>query len=137
MNELYIGVVGYSGQAFDNEKAKGLLQQAYDIIDQTYTGQKIVVSGLTDQGIPALAYRHAVERDWKTVGIACADACNYDCFPVDEQIIVGENWGDESERFLSSIDVLVRVGGGQQSIRETAEFMKTGKPVYEYNLEAK
>lgn len=43
-------------------------------------------------------------------------------FPCNRQTIVGERWGDESETFLSSIDVLLRFGGGPQSQAEFGKF---------------
>lgn len=137
MSEIKIGVVGYSAQKFDESEAVRMLREAYDLIDRQYSGKsKAVVSGLTDLGIPALAYREAVSRGWRTVGIACSKAKDYTCFPVDEEIIVGSEWGEESQTFLKSLDVLVRVGGGKQSIRETAEFRESGRPVFEYYLQA-
>ncbi|MBI4148037.1 hypothetical protein HY490_01990 [Candidatus Woesearchaeota archaeon] len=75
-----------------------------------------------------------MRRGYRTVGIACAKAKDYELFPVNEKIIVGDNWGDESPVFLNYIDVLVRVGGGAQSKRETAETKSRGKPVIEYDL---
>lgn len=135
MLELKIGVVGYSAQKFDESEAIKLLKEAYDFLDQQYTDRcKVIVSGLTDLGIPALAYREAVQRGWKTIGIACSKAYDYECFPVDEKILVGDDWGDESQTFLDSIDVLVRVGGGKQAIKETTEMKSRGKQVIEYNL---
>jgi len=38
-----------------------------------------------------------------------------DCWDVDEEYIEGENWGDESEKFLSMLDRMVKIGGGNQS----------------------
>jgi len=135
MKEVKIGVVGYSAQKFDQNEAAKKICDAYDIIDEKYAdSEKAVVSGLTDLGIPGLAYREAVKRNWRTVGIACSEAENYDCFPVDETKIVGSNWGDESPTFLDTIDVLVRIGGGNQSMRETAEHKSRGKFALEYNL---
>ncbi len=135
MDELKIGVVGYSAQQFDKQAAVQNLKQAYDQLEAQYPGRaKVIVSGLTDLGIPALAYREAAARGWRTVGIACSKAASYDCFPVDEKQIVGHKWGAESQTFLNSIDVLVRVGGGNQSVRETAEMKASGRLVIEYDL---
>lgn len=136
-NELKIGVAGYSAQRFDIQEAQRMLREAYDQIDSQHPEiSKAVVSGLTNIGIPALAYREAVSRGWRTVGIACSKASEYECFPVDERIIVGSEWGEESPRFLQTLDVLVRVGGGGQAKRETAEIKALGKPVFEYDLPA-
>lgn len=136
-NILRIGVNDYSSQKFDSERATQMINEAYDILERDYKGfEKVVVSGLTDLGIPGIAYRVAVNRGWKTVGIACTKADRYACFPVDEKIIVGENWGDESQTFLNSIDVLVRIGGGKQTMKECAEWESKGKPFIQYDLEA-
>ncbi len=137
MDELKIGVVGYSAQKFDESEAEIMIQDAFDVLQGLYGSKSFaVVSGLTDLGIPATAYKEASERGWRTVGIACSKAAEYDCFPVDEEILVGDEWGDESPTFLDSIDVLVRVGGGNQSMRETAEMKSRGKHVIEYELAA-
>ena len=134
-NDLNIGVVGYSAAKFDKQEADKMLKDAFDKIDEKYPDKtKIVVSGLTDIGIPSLAYREAVKRKWKTVGIACSKADEDELFPVDKKIIVGNEWGDESPVFLKSIDIMVKIGGGKQSIKECKEFKESGKEVINYFL---
>jgi len=134
MVKLRIGVVGYSTNV-DETKALELIVDAFDKINAEHPEEKEVVSGFTDIGISAIAYREAKRRKWRTVGIACKKAFKHPCYVVDDYKIIGENWGDESKTFLDSIDVLVRVGGGNQAMKETEEFKKTGKPVYEYELQ--
>lgn len=136
MRTLKIGVVGYSGQKFNQSDAKRLLTKAFDAVVADHSGASDIwiVSGLTDLGIPALAYRAARDREWKTSGVACSLAHLHPCFNVDESKIVGSNWGDESETFLSEIDVIVRVGGGRQSLAEVEAFSRTGKRMYQYEL---
>lgn len=138
MTTLKIGVVGYSAQKFSDFDAMHLLGVAFDRVLVDYPGATAftIVSGLTDLGIPKLAYRAAMARGWRTSGIACAEAEKYDCFDVDEKKIVGDNWGDESKTFLDEIDVLVRIGGGKQSLAEVARFKANGGHVYEFELEA-
>ena len=110
MEELKIGVVGYSAQKFNEGEAQRMISEAYDTINSQSNGkQKTIVSGLTDLGIPAVAYREAVKRGWKTIGVACSKAEEYDCFPVNERQIIGNEWGDESETFLNQLEILVRV----------------------------
>ncbi|MBT3397686.1 hypothetical protein HOA55_03135 [archaeon] len=134
MNELRIGVVG-SEENFDEAEAQEMILEAFDKLDlQCPTKTKIIVSGLTDRGIKAIAYREATKRNWGTMGIACSRAREYDCFPVDEKIIEGNEWGDESSTFLDNIEVLIRIGGGNQSFRETAEAKARGKQVMEGDL---
>jgi hypothetical protein len=135
--QLKIGVTGYSAQKFDENTARSMLREAYDLIQSEYRNRSLVViSGLTDLGIPALAYREAVSRGWRTVGIACSKAAQYPCFNVNERIIVGNEWGQESPTFLDSFDVLIRIGGGGQARRETEEAKRRGKRVLEYELSA-
>jgi hypothetical protein len=134
---LYVGVMGYSAQKFDIEKAKELLNDAFDRISLENPDKDIfIVSGYTNLGIPGLAYSEAVKRGWKTFGIACKKALDYDVFPCDEKIIIGENWGDESSTFLSQCEIFVRVGGGNQSRREAAVAIDECKFVIEYDLPA-
>lgn len=132
---MKIGVVGYSSGSFDTRVAAlmveiGIIQLLYDDLVKNKTNfskETTIVSGLTNVGIPKLAYEIAAKHDWSTVGIACELAKGFDCYPVDEEIIVGEEWGDESQTFINYIDCLIRVGGGEQSLEEVALF-KALKP---------
>ncbi|NEP01383.1 MAG: hypothetical protein F6K58_22550 [Symploca sp. SIO2E9] len=132
---MRIGVVGYSKQVFESDTALSLIQRAFDVIATKQNIEVVeVVSGLTQLGIPALAYQEAVRRGWKTIGVACRKALDYQCFPVDQRIIVGRNWGDESQAFLDMIDILVRFGGGQQAHFECLLAQEQGKQVIEFEL---
>lgn len=136
MKELRIGVVGYVVENFDVSKARGMVKDAYDILDKEYPDySKTVVSGLTDVGILGLAYREAVKRKWRTAGVACSKAKGLKWFPVDEHTIFGSQWADESQKFLDSIDALVRIGGGEQSHREIEKVKSMGKRILEYELD--
>lgn len=122
---LRIGIVGYSDKKFNKLEAKLLLiESILEILtDINCNACNVnvdvqIVSGLTNIGIPAIAYELAKKHKWKTVGVACKKAKDYEVFPVDEEIIVGDEWGDESKTFLENIDVLIRVGGGKQSFKE-------------------
>lgn len=128
MSRVNVGVVGYSAQDFNRSKAKQHLEEAFDKIESEHGGKPIIVSGLTDLGIPALAYREASKRGWDTVGIACRKADEYECYPVNERIVRDEweDWGDESEEFLSQIDIIVRVGGGEQTQDEIEKARQKG-----------
>lgn len=140
MRTLKIGVVGYSAQKFDEAEARGLLAEGVQraLRDAGEDVSEVdIVSGLTDLGIPALAYRLAVAHGWMTTGIACSKAEDYECFPVERRLIVGDNWGDESPTFLADVDVLVRVGGGKQSLVEAEMIKQLGKLTYEFDLPAR
>lgn len=90
--------------------------------------QKVsIVSGLTLTGVPKLAYEYANLKSYQTVGISANRSLNTKIFPCDKIYIFGNNYGDESEYFIEYIDVLIRVGGGKQSLREVEMFKKKVK----------
>ena len=94
-----------------------------------------IVSGYTDYGIPALSYAlsklhckgYYNHIDCTTTGFAPKEAVSNILCKVNKVIIVGEKYGDESEEFVDYIDVLIKIGGGKQSIKEFALF-KEKKP---------
>lgn len=133
---MKVGVVGYSDDScFDHDIAKALMVIAMDIIEKTHKKDKYeLVSGLTNMGIPKIAYELAEGRGWVTVGLSSAEAKNYDCYDVDKEIIEGEKFGDESEKFIDYIDCLIRIGGGKQSMKETKMAKDKNMKVYEYDL---
>jgi len=137
---LFIGVVGYSAQKFDEQEAREILEEAFDDIEEEYVDngdwEKIsVVSGLTNQGIPKIAYQIADERGYDTIGVAPLEADDYDLYDVDEIIYEGENFGDESETFIDMVDVFVKVGGGDQSQHEMELAEAEDISILEFDLE--
>lgn len=104
-------------------------------------GEAELVSGLTNQGVPRLAYELAAALGMRTVGVSARQALRVRAglFPVDERVIVGERFGDESAVFLARIDVLIRIGGGPQSRREAeafrAQLEQRGAPVEQHLVE--
>lgn len=127
-----LGLVGYSRSKFDWDEARRLVEhgirRAFEGSGRSFS-EGVLVSGLTNMGIPKLGYEFARAKSIRTVGIAPRRAKRVRCglFPVDEQIIVGHNFGDESETFIDSIDALLRVGGGPQSRREVVMFREKHK----------
>ncbi len=124
---LRIGVVGYSRPHFDHAAAEALLADAVARVlarAGLEPGAAELVSGLTDCGVPGLAYRLAVKLGMPTVGVSAKQALRVRAglFPVDRQILVGRRFGDESPAFIAMIDAMIRVGGGPQSRREVALF---------------
>jgi hypothetical protein len=133
-----IGVVGYSGGKFDESIAKALLILAFDIVEaDNKSDEYAVVSGCSDMGIPSLAYREADKRGWETVCLSAEEVKEYDCYDTDKEMYFGEKFGDESEEFIKYIDCLVRIGGGEQSLKETEMAKDADMPVYEYDLPEK
>jgi hypothetical protein len=112
-----------------------MIIHAYDQIETMFPSSNIaMVSGLTAVGVLKIAYEEAVRRGWRTEGVACEKAKDHPLFPVDEAIIHGKNWGDESQIFLARLDGLIRIGNGPQSVRECDEIRGRGLPTLEYNL---
>ncbi|OJJ18109.1 hypothetical protein BKI52_29810 [marine bacterium AO1-C] len=124
-NTLKIGVVGFSRNQFDQQDAA---QKLKHFITQIIEGKEAssieLVSGLTNMGVPRLAYLLADELGLVTVGFSAKQALRVRAgvYPVQKQIIYGQKFGDESEEFIQYIDVLVRIGGGKQSRHETERF---------------
>ena len=137
MNKLRLGVVGYCPPTkFDEKKAIEYLCDAFDRVISDFPNHEVtMVAGVTNVGVLKLAYIEAKRRGWRTAGVGCKKAYDFEWFPTDEEpIIIGENWGDESPTFLNSIDALVRIGIGEQSLDEAAQIMEKGKKTYEYDL---
>ena len=139
-NTLYIGVVGYSGQKFDEAEAREIIEEAFDDIEDEYIEKGdyeeiTVVSGLTNLGIPKIAYEVADARGYGTMGIAPEEADEYDLYNVDEIIYEGTKFGDESETFIDNIDVFLKVGGGDQSQQELELAEAEDMSVMEFELE--
>jgi len=59
---------------------------------------------------------------------------DYELFDVDEIIWVGKSFGDESQAFIDMIDVLVKIGGGEQSEKELQMAEEEDITVLEYEL---
>ena len=157
MRMARIGVVGYCPPTrYDEKKALEYLEDAFKRFAKDFPERKIViVSGVTNVGVLAQAYRLATEHGYATGGVACEKAASYELFPLTERpIIVGKNWGDESLVFINGIDAItdpkklaeyayhphqgldamIRIGVGPQSIRETNLVKSKGKQTYEYDL---
>lgn len=137
---LRIGVVGYSDETKIRDRLKSFSCVEAILTTSLLTMESMLesrngscnsfqmVSGLTNLGVPKIAYSlskkgsHNKEIFTKTVGFACAKAKDFPQFPVDEKHIIGTEWGDESSAFLDYIDGLIRIGDGEQSIKECHDF---------------
>lgn len=144
---LRIGVVGYSDDAkidsllSDRDWVRINLVWAINQMKQNLAAIHGVcdsyelVSGLTDTGIPSIAYDIAKNDDafLKTIGFACSKAKDFPQFPVDKKYIIGNNWGEESNAFLEYVDCIIRIGDGKQSIEECNRFKEKypDKPIVE------
>lgn len=130
MKPIRLGVMGYSAQNFDRQTAIDILFQELTKLPKG----SVVVSGETNLGIPGLAYNVAYLLDLTTVGISCAKAIDYPCYPCNKVIRVGSKWGDETKTFLEYCDQFLRIGGGAQSLKEVEMAKQMNKLVKEYDL---
>ncbi|MFH1047449.1 MAG: hypothetical protein V1738_04055 [Patescibacteria group bacterium] len=134
---MYIGVVGYLPPSeFDEKEALLRLQQSFDDIDRRWPDQlKAVVSGLTDVGIHAIAYREAERRGWMTVGICCRRAFDHNLYPCAVKVFAGKDFGDDEEvrAFTKNLNCLVRIGDGPISRRITEQLRNEGLPIWEHD----
>lgn len=125
--KLKIGVIGYSRPNIDEAQARTHLQACFKqfIVQANVERLQVeIVSGLTNAGVPKVAYELAAQWQIKTVGISAREAlqAKSGIFPVMKQMIIGQHFGDESAFFIHYIDCLVRVGGGEQSLKEIGMF---------------
>lgn len=124
-----IGVAGYCAQKFDRDDARIQLER---YLSKYVDNHVAVVSGLSDMGVPGIAYRIAKDLGITTIGIAAGKARGADnLWPCDEVYFVGQDWGDESLFFLGKIDELIAYEGGQQTKREVALAKELGIKVAE------
>jgi len=127
---MKIGFIGYSETKFDITKANNIIKHIKNNINENDE----IVSGATMYGIPKLVYNSF--KNNKKIGIMCKQGYNCDLYPCDIIYVIGDNWGDESQFFIDYIDVLYKIGGGKQSIKEKQLAIEKKIPVYEYNLDS-
>lgn len=126
---MKIGFCSYSETSFDIQKANEIIKT----IKQNISDDDEIVSGATMYGIPKLVYNYFNKN--KKIGIMCKQGYDCELYPCDVIYSIGDNWGDESEFFIKYIDVLYKIGGGKQSIKEMKMAKERGIPVIEYYLE--
>jgi hypothetical protein len=131
---MNIGFIGYSASKFDSDKAYKIIRNIFkNKIDPLDKDIKIV-SGATNLGIPKIVYEIADKKNYYTIGIMCSKGFNYEMFDVNKLYVEGNEWGEESELFLDTIDILFKVGGGEQSKKELNKAKKRGIKTFEYDL---
>jgi orotate phosphoribosyltransferase-like protein len=125
--KIKIGVVGFSRNQFDKVEAyQKLFKYITDLVDADNKQFVEIVSGYTASGVPLLAYQIADKLGLETVGISARQALNVKSgrYPVKKLMLIGKKFGDESEKFIEYIDILIRIGGGKQSRHEVELFKK-------------
>lgn len=125
-----IGFIGYSGQEFDENKAREIIEEIFKQLSK----DSVIVSGATNLGIPKLAYEKANKLGMKTIGVMCEKGHDYELAKLDNLIIKGKEWGEESDTFLSMIDTLYKIGGGEQSEKEFKKAKQIGIATFEFKI---
>lgn len=128
------GVVGFSGSWKRNPRpdAEAITARVLErLFRDASAGDAPVwcVSGATDFGVPAIAYRVAGDLGLCRVGITAEQAFRYPLAELDRLTVIGERFGDESEAFVRACNVVWMIGGGPQSEREVRLAHRLGKPV--------
>lgn len=142
-DDFFVGLVGYTAGVFDEEKAKSIIVNMFNDVEEmlkTSNGshkRPVLVSGYSNLGILKIGYEEATKRGWKTVGCAPKEVLNYDIYDVDEKWIVGDNFGDESEYFISHIDIFIGIGNGKQTMKESEMAKERKIPMFMFELDRK
>lgn len=137
-NELYkIGVVGFSDENKMHPDTYTLLANLIKQICETDVKKNsfVFVGGYTNTGINRILYDCC-----KTNGVLIGAICSgkhkeYECWPdVDYLEVIGNEWGDESESFVNSLDLIIRIDGGEQSHSEILMAKEKDLQVEEFDL---
>lgn len=111
---MAVGFVGYSVMEFDRDTASDVVSYVLDGLPK----DAVVVTGATNIGIPNMVVEMSKKRGLYTIGIMPKDGYKTGLSDVDELVIEGLHWGDESQKFIDMIDKLYAIGGGRQSTKE-------------------
>jgi len=135
-NTITIGLAGFSSN-FENVKGNDLeavVKQAIQLMlkrrMKDYVPRRILlISGATNVGVPHIGYSVAKSLGCKSVGITSEEAKKYPIALLDYLTVIGENFGDESNDFISTLDELWVIGGGAQSLHECKLALDAGVPL--------
>ena len=135
-DKLAIGLAGFSGN-FDTQERPDIEQVIQQIIEymlhekmESCLPQQIfMVSGATKLGVPQVGYTVARKLGISSIGLTANEAIDHPIAEIDYLTVVGEQFGDESEAFISIIDELWVIGGGEQSLKECKMAVNSETPV--------
>ena len=141
MNEktLYVGVIGCDHDNYSIDDAKIILEDSLDEIEKEYIEtdeyDKIcVVIKPNKIGIPLLAYDIAIDRQYDIIGIS-SESKDTDLLDLEDIIFIGSKQGQESQYFISYIDVLVKIGGGEFEEKEMELAVEEDISILEYEVD--
>ena len=130
-----VGVVGYSGDLSRNERddaevvVRTALCKLFRVMLESNDGPVWCISGATDLGVPRIAYQEAKRLGCLSVGVTAEAAKTHPLADLDLLSVIGEKFGDESDSFISALDHLCVLGGGQQSLAECKLASERGIPI--------
>jgi hypothetical protein len=129
----YIGFVGYS-DVKDKETETKMRQVVKDIFN-TLPKDVAVVTGCTNLGISKYVYEEAASRNISPlIGIMAKEGYQYELYPCDIIYAQGNNFGEERDLFIDMIDVLYKIGGGNQSQKEFQMALDKNIPCFEVGI---
>lgn len=115
--ELRIGIIGYSNDAdFDEVEADIEIEEMLDeVLSEFDDGTKsiVIVANGIDEGVAQVAYDIAYDRGYKTVGITPASLGDKERFETDDELVVGDEPGEDDDFFVDYVDVIIRIGDSE------------------------
>ena len=139
-SRFVVGVLGYAGRWERTglrgaalhplvAAARAALRDQLLALQAQHGPQLAMASGATNRGVLQLAYELCAELGITALGVAPEQVLNYPLAPMDYLLLVGRRFGDESAAFVRISDVLLLLGGGEQSEREIRMGAAAGKPI--------
>ncbi len=137
--DLYVvGVAGYAGPwqgtpddpaARRAEEAKEMLRDVLRHRQQEHRERLCVVSGATNAGVLALVYALCAQYDIRSAGVTAGQGLEHGLASMHWIVPFGRKFGDESQLFVDTLDELIVLGGGAQSLAEAKMAAAAGKKV--------
>lgn len=125
-DKLRVGFAGNSGRKSDLGRQKAIINQLLLSTDSRFHGQIEGVSGMTNLcGVRAF-YEALEDLRINSSGIMSEKGLGYKLANAQRMVVWGSDWGNESDVFLRSIDILIALGGGGQTGNEIKAALKRG-----------
>jgi len=126
-----IGITGNLDYEINKEDLKTIYQALQNIEEDFQGFKKSLISNGLNTGIFGAAYDIARKLGWSVGAITCSKINDMEKYEVDSNYIIGEEWGDEDDMFLSNIDGLYKFGDDEQSAIKAKKAKEMGIPVRE------
>ncbi|HCT84244.1 MAG: hypothetical protein DKM50_05480 [Candidatus Margulisiibacteriota bacterium] len=125
-DKIRVGFAGNTGRKTDLGLHNQILSGLIDNIRPSFFTQMEAVSGMTNVGGVRAYYEMAKENNISRSGIMSSKGIGYKLADCDNMVVWGNEWGSESNIFLSSSDVLLVLGGGDQTAKEAEKALVSG-----------